>query len=140
MNANRTSAQRLLAQAGGVSGLVYSSLPVVTFVVASSAAGLLPAIGFALSMAGLILLWRLLRRESARPVVAGFCGVAVCALIAYLVGQSRVLPAGHLDVVAVGGGLHTVDPDPAADSRLLVELAQRARSRLARRVPRCLCV
>lgn len=82
MNANRTSAQRLLAQAGGVSGLVYSSLPVVTFVVASSAAGLLPAIGFALSMAGLILLWRLLRRESARPVVAGFCGVAVCALIA----------------------------------------------------------
>lgn len=55
MNANRTSAQRLLAQAGGVSGLVYSSLPVVTFVVASSAAGLLPAIGFALSMAGLIL-------------------------------------------------------------------------------------
>lgn len=89
MNANRTSAQRLLAQAGGVSGLVYSSLPVVTFVVASSAAGLLPAIGFALSMAGLILLWRLLRRESARPVVAGFCGVAVCALIAYLVGQSK---------------------------------------------------
>lgn len=40
-------------------------------------------------MAGLILLWRLLRRESARPVVAGFCGVAVCALIAYLVGQSK---------------------------------------------------
>ncbi|MEQ0599941.1 DUF3159 domain-containing protein, partial [Mycobacterium tuberculosis] len=31
MNANRNSAQRLLAQAGGVSGLVYSSLPVVTF-------------------------------------------------------------------------------------------------------------
>lgn len=30
-----------------------------------------------------------LRRESARPVVAGFCGVAVCALIAYLVGQSK---------------------------------------------------
>lgn len=56
--ARETFGVRLLAQAGGVSGLVYSSLPVVTFVVASSAAGLLPAIGFALSMAGLILLWQ----------------------------------------------------------------------------------
>ncbi|OSC37469.1 DUF3159 domain-containing protein [Mycobacterium decipiens] len=89
MNANRFSAQRLLAHAGGVSGLVYSSLPVVTFVVASSAAGLLPAIGFALGMAALILLWRLIRRESTQPAVAGFFGVAVCALIAYVVGQSK---------------------------------------------------
>lgn len=89
MNANRITAERLLAQAGGVSGLIYSSLPVVIFVIASSAAGLLPAIGFAVGVAGLVLLWRLARRESAQPAVSGFFGVAVCALIAYAVGQSK---------------------------------------------------
>ncbi|BBX97329.1 DUF3159 domain-containing protein [Mycobacterium lacus] len=89
MNANRVSAERLLAQAGGVSGLVYSSLPVMTFVIASSAAGLLPAITSAVGIAGMVLLWRLIRRESVQPAVAGFFGVAVCALIAYAVGESR---------------------------------------------------
>lgn len=83
------SAERLLAQVGGVSGLVYSSLPIVTFVMVSSVAGLLPAIGFAMGMAALVLLWRLARRESAQPAISGFFGVAVCALIAYLVGQSK---------------------------------------------------
>jgi hypothetical protein len=63
---NRAGAERLLAQAGGVSGVVYSSLPVVTFVVASSLSGLLPAIGSALGVAALVLVWRLIRRESAR--------------------------------------------------------------------------
>lgn len=82
-------AERLLAQAGGVSGLIYSSLPVVTFVVASSVAGLPVAIGAALGTAGLVMVWRLIRRESVQPAVSGFFGVAVCALIAYLVGQSK---------------------------------------------------
>ena len=45
LTANRVSPERLLAQVGGVSGLIYSSLPVVTFVAASSVSGLLPAIG-----------------------------------------------------------------------------------------------
>lgn len=89
MSTNRVSAERLLAQAGGVSGLIYSSLPVVTFVIASSFAGLLAAIGSAVGVAALVLLWRLIRRESTQPAVAGFFGVAVCALIAYLVGQSK---------------------------------------------------
>ena len=39
---NRTNLERLLAQAGGVSGVIYSSLPVVTFVAASNLFGLLP--------------------------------------------------------------------------------------------------
>ncbi|MHA7650542.1 DUF3159 domain-containing protein [Mycobacterium sp. ML4] len=89
MSANRFSSDRLLAQAGGVSGLVYSSLPVVTFVIASSIAGLLSAIGAAVAAATLVLLWRLVRRDSVQPAVSGFFGVAVCALIAYLVGQSK---------------------------------------------------
>ena len=87
--ANRTSPERLLAQAGGVSGVIYSSLPVVTFVAASSLFGLLPAIGSALAVATLVLLWRLIRRESTQPAFSGFFGVAVCALIAYLMGESK---------------------------------------------------
>lgn len=89
MGDNRFSADRLLAQAGGVSGLIYSSLPVLAFVVASSLAGLLPAICVALATATLVLVWRLIRRDSLQPALSGFFGVAVCALIAYLVGQSK---------------------------------------------------
>ena len=89
MTTNRTRPERLLAQLGGVGGVVYSSLPVVTFVAASSLFGLLPAIGSALGVAALVLLWRLIRRESTHPAFSGFMGVAVCALIAYLVGQSK---------------------------------------------------
>jgi hypothetical protein len=86
---NRVTPERLLAQVGGVAGLIYSSLPVVTFVVVSSLSGLLPAIASALGVATLVLLWRLIRRESVQPAVSGFAGIAVCALIAYLVGQSK---------------------------------------------------
>ena len=89
MTTNRTNPERLLAQAGGVSGVIYSSLPVLTFVVVSSVSGLLPAIGSALGVAALILLWRLIRRESTQPALSGFMGVAICALIAYLLGQSK---------------------------------------------------
>ncbi|OMC13905.1 DUF3159 domain-containing protein [Mycobacterium sp. SP-6446] len=86
---NRTTLERLLAQAGGVSGVIYSSLPVVTFVTASSLFGLLPAIGSALGVATLVLLWRLIRRESPNPAFSGFFGVAFCALVAYLMGESK---------------------------------------------------
>jgi len=86
---NRIGPERLLAQVGGVSGVIYSSLPVVTFVAVSSLSGLLPAIGSALGVAALVLLWRLIRRESTQPALSGFIGVAVCALIAYIVGQSK---------------------------------------------------
>jgi hypothetical protein len=40
-------------------------------------------------VAALVLLWRLIRRESTQPALSGFIGVAVCALIAYIVGQSK---------------------------------------------------
>ncbi|HTQ19228.1 DUF3159 domain-containing protein [Mycobacterium sp.] len=87
--AGHASRERLLAQVGGVAGLIYSTLPVVVFVAASSVAGLLPAIGFALGTAALVLVWRLIRRESTQPALSGFFGVAICALIAYAVGQSK---------------------------------------------------
>lgn len=85
----RINPERLLSQLGGMSGLVYSSFPVVTFVATSNLLGLLPAIGAALGVAALIFLWRLIRRESTRPAFSGFIGVAVCALIAYIVGASK---------------------------------------------------
>ncbi|OOK82303.1 hypothetical protein BZL30_0256 [Mycobacterium kansasii] len=74
MSTHRISAERLLAQAGGVSGLVYSSLPVVVFVAVSGVAGLLPAIGSAVGVAALVLLLRLIRRESTQPAISGFFG------------------------------------------------------------------
>ena len=86
---DRTSPERLLAQLGGVSGVIYSSLPVLTFVLANSLLGLLPAIGAALGAATLVLLLRLIQRESTQPAFSGFFGVAICALIAYLMGQSK---------------------------------------------------
>lgn len=89
MTANRINPERLLAQAGGISGVIYSSLPVVVFVIVSSVSGLVPAIVAALGVAALILVWRLIRRESAQPAFSGFFGVALCALIAYVLGESK---------------------------------------------------
>jgi hypothetical protein len=83
------AAHALLTQMGGVSGLIYSSLPVVVFVPVSTLFGLMPAIGAALGVAALVLAWRLWRRESTQPAVSGFIGVAVCAGIAYLMGESK---------------------------------------------------
>lgn len=74
---------------GGVSGLIYSSLPVVVFVPVSSAFGLMPAIFAALGVATLILIWRLVRRDSVQPAISGFFAVGISALIAYLVGASK---------------------------------------------------
>lgn len=79
----------VLDQMGGISGLIYSSLPVVVFVPVSTTFGLMPAIAAALGVATLILIWRLIRRESVQPAVSGFFAVGVSALIAYVVGESK---------------------------------------------------
>jgi hypothetical protein len=86
---SRVSPDRLLEQLGGISGLIYSSLPVVVFVAASGLWGLLPAIASALGVAALVLVLRLIRRESTQPAFSGFVGVAICALVAYVVGASK---------------------------------------------------
>lgn len=84
-----TAAQALMGQMGGVSGLIYSSLPVVVFVPVSTTLGLPAAIVAALGVAGLVLVWRLIRRDSVQPAVSGFIGVGVSALIAWAVGESK---------------------------------------------------
>jgi hypothetical protein len=83
------SAHAILEQMGGLAGLIYSTLPVVVFVPLSSLFGLMPAIYGALGVATLILVWRLVRRETLQPAFSGFMGVGISALIAYMVGESR---------------------------------------------------
>ncbi|MDR3664771.1 MAG: DUF3159 domain-containing protein [Mycobacterium sp.] len=85
----KLTARVLLAQMGGIGGLIYSSLPVLVFVPVSTFFGLTAAIGTALTVAALVLVWRLLRRETVQPAVSGFIGVGISALIAYLVGSSK---------------------------------------------------
>ena len=85
----RTPGQALLGQMGGVSGLIYSALPVAVLVPVNTVFGLLPALFAALGVAAAILLWRLIRRDSVQPAVAGFLGVGVSALIAWVVGASK---------------------------------------------------
>jgi hypothetical protein len=85
----QSGAQAILEQMGGISGLIYSSLPVLVFVPVSSLFGLVPAIVSALAVAALILVWRLVRKESVQPAISGFMGVGICALIAYIVGESK---------------------------------------------------
>ena len=89
MSDKQSGAAVLLEQMGGISGLIYSSLPVLVFVPVSSFFGLMPAIIAALAVAALILVWRLARKESVQPAISGFIGVGFCALIAYLVGESK---------------------------------------------------
>lgn len=85
----RTPGQALLGQMGGVSGLIYTALPVAVLVPVNTAFGLLPAISAALGVAAAILIWRLVRRDSVQPAIAGFFGVGISALIAWLVGASK---------------------------------------------------
>lgn len=84
-----SKAHAVLEQMGGVSGLIYSSLPVVAFVPVSQFFGLTAAVYSALGIAAVILVWRLVRRESTQPAISGFIGVGVCAGIAYFMGESK---------------------------------------------------
>jgi hypothetical protein len=86
---DRTPIAALLARAGGVSGLVYSSVPVTVFAATSALFDLETAIVAAFAVAALVLLWQLLRRESIRPALFGFGGVALGAGWALVTGQAK---------------------------------------------------
>ncbi len=85
----RTPVEALLARAGGVRGLIYSALPVTVFAASSSTLGLVPAIAAALGAAALVLGWQLLQRDSIRPALFGFAGVAACAAFAFVTGRAK---------------------------------------------------
>lgn len=84
-----TKQQTILEQLGGLSGLIYSSLPVIAFVPANSLWGLGPAVWIALGVAAAILVWRVVRRGPIQPAISGFLGVGVCAFIAYRTGDAK---------------------------------------------------
>lgn len=79
----------VLDQAGGTKGLVYSTLPVVAFVIGNSARGLTAAIIFAAVVSVGIAADRLRRKESIQPAVGGLFGVAVAAGITWYTGSAK---------------------------------------------------
>ncbi|GAA0541095.1 membrane protein [Saccharopolyspora subtropica] len=79
----------LLEQMGGVSGLAYSAVPIVVFVLVNSLTGLMPAIWSAIGVAVAIAVFRLVRREPLQPAISGVLGVAVCSFIAYRSGDAK---------------------------------------------------
>ncbi|SCX15960.1 DUF3159 domain-containing protein [Corynebacterium jeikeium] len=90
--ANSTDAESketLLEQMGGLSGLVSSTLPVLVLVPVNSKWGLGPALISALAVAVLILVWRLARKENLQPAISGFLAVALCAAIAWIMGDAK---------------------------------------------------
>jgi len=81
--------QTLLEQMGGISGLIYSSVPVLVFVLINSFFGLAPAIWAALGSALLITVVRVVRKEPLQPAISGFFGVGIAAFIAYRTGSAK---------------------------------------------------
>lgn len=86
---DRTPMQAMWHQAGGVSGLIYSSIPVLIFVGVLGLYSLVPALVASLGASGVILIWRLLRRDSLQPAISGFLSVGISAVVAYLMGEAR---------------------------------------------------
>ncbi|MET4164242.1 MULTISPECIES: DUF3159 domain-containing protein [Gordonia] len=79
----------VLEQIGGVSGLVYSTVPVVVFVPVNSFFDLRTAIYAALGVAALLFVVRLVRREPLTPAISGLLGVGICVFIADRVGDAK---------------------------------------------------
>ncbi|WNG89430.1 DUF3159 domain-containing protein [Mycobacterium sp. ITM-2016-00317] len=89
MTGTSTPAAALLARAGGLRGLVYTALPVTMFAALNAAVGLMPALVAAVAAGAVILTWQLVRRESTRPALFGFAGIAVGAGFALATGQAK---------------------------------------------------
>jgi len=87
--AEKEKEQTLLEQMGGISGLVYSSVPVLVFILVNAIFGLMPAIWGAVGVAVAITVLRIVRKEGLQPAVSGFFGVAVAAFIAYRTGSAK---------------------------------------------------
>jgi uncharacterized protein DUF3159 len=81
--------QTLLEQMGGISGLIYSSVPVLVFVLVNALTSLMPAIWSSIGIAVAILVLRIVRKEAVQPAISGFFGVAIAAFIAYRTGDAK---------------------------------------------------
>ena len=78
-----------LQQAGGISGLVYASVPSVVFIAADAVAGLHTAVALAVGAGAGITGLRLLRSQPLQPALSGLLGVAIAAFIAYQTGNAK---------------------------------------------------
>lgn len=79
----------LIQSIGGWRGMVDSGLPVVVFVVANVIGGLSVGIFSAIGAAVLLILIRLVRKETVQQAISGAFGVAIAAFIAWRMGQAR---------------------------------------------------
>ncbi len=79
----------LLERMGGVSGLVYASLPTFAYVIANAIAGLNAAVVISVGVSVGLIVFRLLRKQPIQPAVSGLLGVVVAALIAYYTGSAE---------------------------------------------------
>ncbi|GAB93367.1 DUF3159 domain-containing protein [Gordonia rhizosphera] len=79
----------ILEQMGGISGLIYSTVPIVVFVPVNAVWGLRVAMVAALAVALVIFGVRLWRREPLNPAISGLLGVAICVFIANRVGDAK---------------------------------------------------
>ena len=79
----------VLDQLGGWRGMLDATLPTVAFIVANSIGGLRTGVWCAIGAALLVLVFRLVRRESVQQAFSGLFGVAVAVAIAAASGQAR---------------------------------------------------
>ncbi|MEU0494180.1 DUF3159 domain-containing protein [Mycobacterium sp. NPDC006124] len=84
-----TPLSSLLRRAGGIRGLIYSSLPVTAFGLVNAVVTLWWALAVAVGVGVLVLCWQLVRRESVRPALFGFAAVAVGAGSAFVTGRAK---------------------------------------------------
>ena len=81
--------ETLLEQIGGISGLVYSSLPILVFVPVNAIWDLRVALFAALGTAAAILIWRMAVGGKLAPALSGFIGVGISAYIAHRTGSAK---------------------------------------------------
>ena len=81
--------QTPLEAMGGPTGMVYTALPIVAFVLANASLGLTPAIVIAVGTGVVISVLRLVRREPLQPALSGLFGVAVASFVAWKTGSAK---------------------------------------------------
>src|SRR5262245_53355975 len=84
-----TFSEQIADQLGGVRGMVESSIPVLAFVIVTTAWDLRPALIISVATAILIAGYRLYRRQSVRHAVNGLVGIGIGAFIAWRTGSPK---------------------------------------------------
>ncbi|MGC5311486.1 DUF3159 domain-containing protein [Micromonospora zamorensis] len=88
-DAGQATNSTIMDQVGGVSGFVYSTIPVVVFVTANALLPLLIAVAVAVATGLALVAFRLLRGERLVSAVGSLLGVAVAAGIVAWTGSAR---------------------------------------------------